>query len=84
MVPCKGAVSSDGKRIKCSAWLFFILLSLFNIADTRMEEWDQAPNDFVLRCNSWLRTNAQTKIISTSREKYYCLDCLATFDLCQG
>ena len=22
--------------------------------------------------------------LSDSREKYYCLDCLATFDLCQG
>jgi transposase-like protein len=49
-----------------------------------MEEWDQASNDFVFRCNSCWRTSAQTKIIRTSREKYYCLDCLATFDLCQG
>jgi transposase-like protein len=50
-----------------------------------MEEWDPASNDFVFRCNSCWRTNKQTKkIIRTSREKYYCLDCLATFDLCQG
>ena len=49
-----------------------------------MEEWDPASNEFVLRCNSCWRTNAQTKVIRTSREKYYCLDCLATFDLCQG
>ena len=49
-----------------------------------MEEWDPASNDFVLRCNSCWRTSTKTKIIRTSREKYYCLDCLATFDLCQG
>ena len=49
-----------------------------------MEEWDPASNDFVFRCNSCWRTNAHTKIIRTSREKYYCLDCLATFDLYQG
>lgn len=50
----------------------------------RLEEWDPASNDFILRCNSCWRTNAKTKIIRTSREKYYCLDCLSTFDLCQG
>jgi transposase-like protein len=55
-----------------------------NVSDSNMEEWDQASNDFVLRCNSCWRTNASTKIIRTSREKYYCLDCLATFDLCHG
>jgi hypothetical protein len=49
-----------------------------------MEEWDPLSNDFVFRCNSCWRTNAQTKVIRTSREKYYCLDCLAIFDLCQG
>ena len=49
-----------------------------------MDEWDPASNEFVLRCKSCWRTNAQTKVIRTSREKYYCLDCLATFDLCQG
>jgi hypothetical protein len=39
-----------------------------------MEEWDRAINDFVLRCNSCLRANQNehTKIIHTSREKYYC------------
>jgi hypothetical protein len=38
-----------------------------------MEEWDPAINDFVLRCNSCWRTNKDkhTKIIRTSREKYY-------------
>jgi hypothetical protein len=55
-----------------------------NIGDITVEEWDPVSNDIVLRCNSCWRTNAQTKIIRTSREKYYCLDCLATFDLCQG
>jgi transposase-like protein len=49
-----------------------------------MEEWDPLLNDFVFRCNSCWRTNKQIKIIRTSREKYYCLDCLAIFDLCQG
>ena len=47
-----------------------------------MEEWDPAINDFVLRCNSCWRTNKdkQTKIIRTSREKYYCEHCLGMFD----
>jgi len=47
-----------------------------------MEEWDPAINDFVLRCNSCWRTNndKQTKIIRTSREKYYCEECLGMFD----
>jgi predicted SprT family Zn-dependent metalloprotease len=59
--------------------------SILIIWSTAMEEWDPVSNDFVFRCNSCWRTNAQTKkIIRTSREKYYCLDCLAMFDLCQG
>jgi transposase-like protein len=47
-----------------------------------MEEWDPAINDFVLRCNSCWRTNKdkKTKIIRTSREKYYCEECLGMFD----
>ena len=47
-----------------------------------MEEWDPAINDFVLRCNSCWRTNKNkhTKIIRTSREKYYCEQCLDMFD----
>jgi hypothetical protein len=49
-----------------------------------MEEWDPGSNDFVLRCNCCRRTNGNTKIIRTSCEKYYCLDFLAPFDLCQG
>ena len=49
-----------------------------------MEELNPASNDFVLLCNRCWRTDALTKIIRTSREKYYCLDRLATFDLCQG
>jgi hypothetical protein len=49
-----------------------------------MEEWDPALSDFVLCCNSCWRTDAFTKIIRTSCEKYYCLGRLATFDLCQG
>jgi hypothetical protein len=54
-----------------------------NIRDSAMEGWTPS-NDFVLHCNSCCRTNSDTEIIRTSREKYYCLDCLATFDLCQG
>jgi transposase-like protein len=47
-----------------------------------MEEWDPATNDFVLRCNSCWRTNKnkRTKIIRTSREKYYCEQCLSMYD----
>jgi hypothetical protein len=52
--------------------------------DSGMGEWDPTSNDFVLRYNSCWRTNANTKVIRTSREKYYCLDCLAIFDLCHG
>ena len=49
-----------------------------------MEEWDPANNDFVLRCNSCWRTNKHVKIIRTSREKYYCEQCLNIYDnLCQ-
>ena len=43
-----------------------------------MEEWDPASNDFMLRCNSCWRTDAFIKIIRICREKYYCLDRLAT------
>src|SRR5829696_7298973 len=72
-------------RFTCKLWLHFKYTDHHNnISDSSMEEWDQASNDFVLRCNSCWRTNASTKIIHTSREKYYCLDCLATFDLYQG
>jgi hypothetical protein len=49
-----------------------------------MEEWDPANNDFVLRCNSCWRTNKHVKIIRTSREKYYCEECLSIFDLCHS
>ena len=66
-------------------WLHYKYINHYNyIQVINMEEWDQASNDFILRCNSCWRTNAQTKIIRTSREKYYCLDCLAAFDLCHG
>jgi hypothetical protein len=59
-------------------WLHYKYINHYNyIQVINMEEWDQASNDFILRCNSCWRTNAQTKIIRTSREKYYCLDCLA-------
>ena len=47
---------------------------------SRMEEWDPATNDFILRCNSCWRTNKQVKIIRTSREKYYCEQCLNMYD----
>ena len=49
-----------------------------------MEEWDPAINDFVFRCNSCWRTSKDVKIIRTSREKYYCQDCLNTYDLCHS
>jgi hypothetical protein len=58
-----------------------------NIADEyvyTMEEWDPAINDFVLRCNSCWRTNKYVKIIRTSREKYYCEQCLSIYDLCHS
>jgi len=41
-----------------------------------MEEWDPATNDFVLRCNSCFRTSKNVQIIRTSREKYFCEECL--------
>jgi hypothetical protein len=51
-----------------------------------MEEWDPANNDFVLRCNNYWRTNKSkdVKIIRTSREKYYCEQCLSIYDLCHS
>ena len=49
-----------------------------------MEEWDPATNDFVLRCNSCFRTSKNVQIIRTSREKYFCEECLSTFDLCHS
>jgi len=49
-----------------------------------MEEWDPALNYFVLRCNSCWRTGEHVKIIRTSREKYYCEQCLAIYDLCHS
>ena len=47
-----------------------------------MEEWDPVIGDFVYRCNSCWRTNKEKriKIIRTSREKYYCKQCLSMFD----
>ena len=45
-----------------------------------MEQWDTVSNKFTLRYDSCWRTDTQTKIIRTSLEKYYYLDCLATFD----
>jgi len=47
-----------------------------------MEEWDPSTNDFVLRCNSCWRTNKNKgiKIVRTSREKYYCEQCLSMYD----
>jgi late competence protein required for DNA uptake (superfamily II DNA/RNA helicase) len=64
--------------------LFHIDLVQNIILDICMEEWDPAINDFVFRCNSCWRTNKDVKIIRTSREKYYCQDCLNTYDLCHS
>ena len=51
-----------------------------------MEEWDPTTNNVILRCNSCWRTNnnnnknKNVKIVRTSREKYYCEECLSIYD----
>jgi hypothetical protein len=49
-----------------------------------MEEWDPDANEFILRCNSCYRTDKDVKIIRTSREKYFCEQCLSIFDVCHS
>ena len=68
------------------ALVFLYIIDKLNCIISNMEEWDPTTNNVILRCNSCWRTNnnnnknKNVKIVRTSREKYYCEECLSIYD----